>query len=106
MRTMLSQIDLIVECRDYRIPLTSRNPLFEDSLAGRERLVVYTKKDLGSNGTAEDAKVQEGYAGVSRASADVWYLCRGIISFANCTSPPRSSSPTIRAKETCGECSM
>lgn len=57
MKTMLSQIDHIIECRDYRIPLTSRNPMFEDSLAGRERMVVYTKKDLGSNGTAEDAKV-------------------------------------------------
>ena len=49
MKTMLSQIDHIIECRDYRIPLTSRNPMFEDSLAGRERMVVYTKKDLGSN---------------------------------------------------------
>jgi ribosome biogenesis GTPase A len=44
MRTMLSQIDLIVECRDYRVPLTSHNPLFEDALAGRERMVVYTKR--------------------------------------------------------------
>ncbi|KAF2171914.1 hypothetical protein M409DRAFT_18144 [Zasmidium cellare ATCC 36951] len=50
MRTMLSQIDLIIECRDYRIPLTSRNPLFEESLAGRERVVVYTKRDLGGGG--------------------------------------------------------
>lgn len=47
MRSMLSQIDLIVECRDYRVPLTSHNPMFEDSLAGKERLIVYTKKDLG-----------------------------------------------------------
>lgn len=31
--------------------------MFEDSLAGRERMVVYTKKDLGSNGTTEDLKV-------------------------------------------------
>lgn len=57
MNTMLSQIDLIIECRDYRVPLTSRNPLFEQSLAGRERLVVYTKRDLGSNDKAEDAQV-------------------------------------------------
>lgn len=58
MKTMLSQIDHIIECRDYRIPLTSRNPMFEDSLAGRERMVVYTKKDLGgSKGTVEDTKV-------------------------------------------------
>ena len=57
MKTMLSSIDLIIECRDYRVPLTSRNPLFEQSLAGRERLVVYTKKDLGSDDRAQDRKV-------------------------------------------------
>lgn len=63
MRTMLSQIDLIVECRDYRIPLTSRNPMFEDSLAGRDRMVVYTKKDLGSSDGAEDTKVDASISG-------------------------------------------
>ena len=47
MKTMLSHIDLVIECRDYRLPLTSRNPLFEEELAGRERLIVYTKQDLG-----------------------------------------------------------
>ena len=47
MKTMISHIDLIIECRDYRVPLTSRNPLFEQLLQGRERLVVYTKRDLG-----------------------------------------------------------
>lgn len=47
MRTLLNQIDLIVECRDYRIPLTSRNPMFEDALKEKERIIVYTKKDLG-----------------------------------------------------------
>ena len=57
MKTMLSSIDLIIECRDYRVPLTSRNPLFEQSLAGRERLVVYTKRDLGSQHRPEDKKV-------------------------------------------------
>ena len=54
MKTMLTNIDLIIECRDYRVPLTSRNPLFEENLAGRERLIVYTKQDLGSEGTQED----------------------------------------------------
>jgi hypothetical protein len=107
MRTMLSQIDLIVECRDYRIPLTSRNPMFEDSLAGRERMVVYTKKDLGSNGTAEDTKVHISYgkqSGVLQARADVRYLCRGRISFANGTNLHTSSSPTTRASEMFGAC--
>ncbi|CAL8577267.1 Mitochondrial GTPase 1 [Xanthoria parietina] len=54
MKTMLSHIDLVIECRDYRIPFTSRNPLFEENLAGRERLIVYTKKDLGSEGHERD----------------------------------------------------
>lgn len=53
MKTMLSSIDFVIECRDYRVPLTSRNPLFEESLVGRQRLIVYTKKDLGSKGDEE-----------------------------------------------------
>jgi mitochondrial GTPase 1 len=50
MKTMLNQIDFVIECRDYRIPLTSRNPQFEEVLSGwgRERIVVYTKTDLAS----------------------------------------------------------
>lgn len=58
MKTMLAHVDLIIECRDYRVPLTSRNPLFEENLRGRERLIVYTKQDLGSEGTRSDAKVR------------------------------------------------
>ena len=54
MKTMLSYIDLVIECRDYRVPLTSRNPLFEAELAGRERLILYTKQDLGSEGRHAD----------------------------------------------------
>lgn len=48
MKTLLSSVDLIIECRDYRVPITSRNPLLEDHLAGRERIIVYTKMDLGT----------------------------------------------------------
>ncbi|KAF4551531.1 50S ribosome-binding GTPase-like protein 2 [Elsinoe fawcettii] len=47
MNSMLSQIDLIIECRDYRVPLTSTNPMFESLLQGRSRIVVFTKRDLG-----------------------------------------------------------
>ena len=57
MKTMLSTIDLIIECRDYRVPLSSRNPLFEENLAGRQRLIVYTKQDLGSEGREADRLV-------------------------------------------------
>ncbi|KAL1635131.1 Mitochondrial GTPase 1 [Neofusicoccum ribis] len=59
MKSMLSRIDLIIECRDYRVPLTSTNPMFEESLAGRERLIVYTKKDLGRHGTDADRQREQ-----------------------------------------------
>ncbi|KAF5848370.1 hypothetical protein GGP41_005773 [Bipolaris sorokiniana] len=47
MKSLLATIDLVIECRDYRVPLTSRNPLFESALEGKERVIVYTKRDLG-----------------------------------------------------------
>ena len=53
-KTHLSSIDLVIECRDYRLPISSRNPLFEQSLSNRPRLIVYTKQDLGSNSTKQD----------------------------------------------------
>lgn len=59
MKSMVSQIDLVIECRDYRTPIVSRNPLFEANLGERPRLIVYTKQDLGSNYTGEDKKVRE-----------------------------------------------
>lgn len=63
MRTLLAQIDLIVECRDYRVPLTSRNAMFEDVLGsvgngGKGRVIVYTKRDLGGEGS-KGSRVEE-----------------------------------------------
>jgi mitochondrial GTPase 1 len=54
MKTLLSSIDLVIECRDYRTPLSSRNPTFEHHLGERPRLIVYTQQDLGSNYSAAD----------------------------------------------------
>ncbi|CAL5872093.1 uncharacterized protein PFLUO_LOCUS6350 [Penicillium psychrofluorescens] len=48
MKSMLSSIDYVIECRDYRAPITSINPMFEEALGNKRRLVVYTKRDLGS----------------------------------------------------------
>lgn len=48
MKNMLSSIDYVVECRDYRAPVTSINPLFEEALGKTRRIIVYTKRDLGS----------------------------------------------------------
>ncbi|KAK3310788.1 P-loop containing nucleoside triphosphate hydrolase protein [Chaetomium strumarium] len=53
MRQMLANVGLIIECRDFRVPITSWNPLLERSLAssspadGRARIIVYTHRDLG-----------------------------------------------------------
>lgn len=46
MKSMLSSVDYVVECRDFRLPLTSINPVFEEALGGKRRLIVYTKLDL------------------------------------------------------------
>jgi hypothetical protein len=32
--------------------------MFEESLAGRERMIVYTKNDLGNTGSREDLQVR------------------------------------------------
>jgi ribosome biogenesis GTPase A len=52
MKRTLSTVTLILECRDFRIPLTSWNPLLETSLSStnaseRSRIIVYTHRDLG-----------------------------------------------------------
>jgi ribosome biogenesis GTPase A len=63
MKTLLTSIDLVIECRDYRVPLTSRNPLFESALEGKERILVHTKRDLG--GGVRD--------GTNEAVVRAWY---------------------------------
>lgn len=58
MKSKLAGVDLIIECRDYRAPLTSHNPLLEETLAiGRRRAIVFTKRDLGSNEQPADYQV-------------------------------------------------
>ncbi|KAK3898201.1 P-loop containing nucleoside triphosphate hydrolase protein [Staphylotrichum tortipilum] len=55
MRQTLATVGLIIECRDFRVPITSWNPLLEQSLAAsnpseRTRIIVYTHRDLGPGG--------------------------------------------------------
>jgi ribosome biogenesis GTPase A len=66
MKTLLTSIDLVIECRDYRVPLTSRNPLFESALDGKERILVYTKRDLGGgNRDGRNEEVVRGWYGLN-----------------------------------------
>ncbi|EEB05638.1 GTPase [Schizosaccharomyces japonicus yFS275] len=46
LRDSVSKNDVIVEVRDARIPLSSRNPALETLAANRKRVVVYNKCDL------------------------------------------------------------
>ncbi|KAI1392128.1 P-loop containing nucleoside triphosphate hydrolase protein [Hypoxylon trugodes] len=45
-RKDLQNTSLVLECRDSRVPITSTNPLLEAALAGRDRIIVYTKSSL------------------------------------------------------------
>ncbi|KAK2795236.1 Mitochondrial GTPase [Onygenales sp. PD_12] len=49
MKKMISMIDLVIECRDYRIPATSINPMLDEALGEKTRYIVYTKRDLGGS---------------------------------------------------------
>jgi hypothetical protein len=44
--SIITDIDLIIETRDARIPLSSRNPYLEDLCASKRRLILYNKRDL------------------------------------------------------------
>lgn len=44
----LSSIDLIIECRDSRIPYSSHNPLIDEWCVHKPVLIVLTKRDLAN----------------------------------------------------------
>lgn len=59
MKSMISRIDYIIECRDFRVPVTSVNPMFEEALGDKPRLIVYTKRDLGGGADATTRMVNK-----------------------------------------------
>ncbi|ROT34743.1 P-loop containing nucleoside triphosphate hydrolase protein [Sodiomyces alkalinus F11] len=58
----LSNVGLVVECRDYRVPLTSWNHHLDRAIAGRHRIVVYTHSDLGTDTPAADRALRRLHA--------------------------------------------
>jgi ribosome biogenesis GTPase A len=69
MRQTLATVGLIIECRDFRVPITSWNPLLEQSLAAaspseRARIIVYTHRDLGPSPSSSP-----GGGGISESAA-------------------------------------
>ncbi|KAL2002860.1 hypothetical protein VTN02DRAFT_5697 [Thermoascus thermophilus] len=58
MKEMLSSIDHVIECRDYRTPVTSINPMFEEALGDKARTIIYTKRDLGGDKKLKDQTIE------------------------------------------------
>ena len=46
LRDGIHHIDIVIEVRDARLPLSSINPQFEDVFGRRERFIIYNKSDL------------------------------------------------------------
>ncbi|OJJ41626.1 hypothetical protein ASPWEDRAFT_35210 [Aspergillus wentii DTO 134E9] len=70
MKSMLSSIDYVIECRDYRVPVTSINPMFEEALGKTRRLTVYTKRDLGAKAqSAAQQQTEKSVQGFNHSSA-------------------------------------
>ena len=47
MQENLKLVDLVIELRDCRIPLSSKNPMLDDIIQTKPRLIVLSKKDKG-----------------------------------------------------------
>lgn len=49
----IKMIDIVVEIVDARIPLSSQNPLLQDLVKGKDRLLVLNKADLADDGVSQ-----------------------------------------------------
>ena len=47
-KRLSNKVDLVIEVRDARIPLSSANPTLERLLVKKRRIVVFNKSDLSA----------------------------------------------------------
>ncbi len=52
----LKMVDLVIEVVDARIPVSSRNPIIDDIVSGKKRIIILNKSDLS------DKKANEAWA--------------------------------------------
>ena len=52
----LKAVDLVVEIVDSRIPLSSRNPIIDELISGKKRVVILGKCDLADKSTTNEWK--------------------------------------------------
>ena len=66
----LRAVDLVIEIVDSRIPVSSRNPIIDEIVSGKPRLIVLGKSDLADEEeTARWAEALSGSEGVRRVMA-------------------------------------
>ena len=49
----LKLIDIAIELLDARVPISSRNPMIDEILGGKPRLILLNKADLADSRTTE-----------------------------------------------------
>lgn len=49
----LKLVDAVVEVVDARIPVSSRNPVIDELVAGKDRIIALNKSDLADETTTE-----------------------------------------------------
>lgn len=52
-QSSLKLVDAVIEVRDARIPVSSRNPMLDELLRGRKKVIVLNKEDLADAGENE-----------------------------------------------------
>ncbi len=53
-QSRIQEVDMIIECRDARIPFSSSNPVIDEIIGNKPRLIVLTKRDLALNNITDD----------------------------------------------------
>ncbi|CCJ29854.1 unnamed protein product [Pneumocystis jirovecii] len=58
-KSLLNNIDLVIETRDSRVPVSSQNKLVEEIIKNKEKIIIFNKHDL--SGTYYDKVFQDFY---------------------------------------------
>lgn len=45
-KSLLNNIDLVIETRDSRVPVSSQNKLVEEIIKNKEKIIIFNKHDL------------------------------------------------------------
>ena len=56
-RERIDSCDFVFDVRDARVPVSSTNPIFEDLLRRKRRIIIYNKSDLSDKSIKEVLKI-------------------------------------------------